>query len=217
MFCCCAGDPKAQEIVDQPTTIMAMPPKMDLATKPDKYISDETRTGDRYPTQESKYTTTSRKPTFQEPSDDSRRPTAESQGYADQRPPSRAITGESGLASVMQQDSFKSSFVQQGYQEQWQKKDDKKVHTVIVDKFGECNKLGLDIYVSSRDKIKKVAKVKDAGLIARHNMSDPENAVFENDGIESINGVDWPQKAFFDQIKNAQSLTLIVHRGQYND
>jgi hypothetical protein len=211
---------------------MASPPKMplpptELAMNPDKYISDETRTGDRYQTLESKYTYNSqkapeqsvddRKLSFQEPSDDYRRPTAESQGVTDQRPPSRAITAESGFASVMQQDSYKSSFVQQGYQEQWQNKDDKKVHTVIVDKFGECNKLGLDIYVSSRDKIKKVAKVKDAGLIARHNLSSPENAVFENDGIESINGVAWPQKAFFDQIKNAQTLTLIVHRGQYND
>ena len=63
--------------------------------------------------------------------------------------------------------------------------------------------------------MKKVAKVKDAGLIARHNMSNPDQAVFEGDGIESINDVSWPQKDFFAEIKHASILRIIIHRGQY--
>merc|ERR1712110_989706 len=100
----------------------------------------------------------------------------------------------------------------EGYQ---QTSSDSKVHTVVVEMTDECSKLGLDIYVSSKDKVKKVAKVKDAGLIPRHNQQFPDRAIYEDDGIESVNGVSWPQKLFFDEIKNAKSLVLIVNRGQY--
>merc|ERR1712232_1171971 len=135
-----------------------------------------------------------------------------------QRSQNRAQTNmsqESGYASVMHADSYKSSTMMESYQQQYQKDGDKGVHTVKVTKDSIYNKLGLDIYVSTRDKIKKVAKVKDAGLVCRHNLANPESAIFEDDGIESINGVAWPQKAFFDEIKNAETLTIIVHRAQY--
>merc|ERR1712232_121603 len=130
-----------------------------------------------------------------------------------QRSQNRAQTNmsqESGYASVMHADSYKSSTMMESYQQQYQKDGDKRVHTVKVTKDSFNNKLGLDIYVSTRDKIKKVAKVKDAGMIARHNTENREDSIFEGDGIESINGIAWPQKAFFDEIKNANTLELII-------
>lgn len=233
-FCCCAGDEKkAQEVLEQPAPVMAMPPKMDLPLKepkadPDRFVRDETREAtrssspDRHLTVESGYTPQdSRKPTVQSESQEvDRKPSVQSEEEDDraQRSQNRTQTNmsqESGYASVMAMDSYKSSTMMEAYQQQWQKEGDKRVHTVTVTKEGVYNKLGLDIYVSTRDKIKKVAKVKDAGMIARHNMVYPEDAVFEDDGIESINGVAWPQKAFFDEIKNANTLTIIVNRGQY--
>merc|ERR1712224_388502 len=109
------------------------------------------------------------------------------------------------MMSVFKEDSCPNSDEQEKFQEIYQKDGDKTVHTVVVAKSAECNKLGLDIYVSARDQIKRITKVKDEGLIARHNKANPQQGVFEDDGVESVNGVAWPQKLFFEEIANAQT------------
>merc|ERR1711953_1245511 len=118
-FCCCAGDEKkAQEVLEQPAPIMSMPPRVDLPVKepiPDKYVQDDTRAADRYPTVESGYLSDSRKPTVQSESrEQDERKAAELMEEDDRanRSQNRTQTNmsqESGYASVMAMNSYKSS------------------------------------------------------------------------------------------------------------